>query len=318
MKREGLNYVAVGAFVLISLIGLSVVLLRVSGSDTSLTRYSVYYGNVHGIIVGTPVFFQGFKVGQVSDVTPLHEGKDWLFDVALDIASTQAIPDDSIARVSESGLLGTVSIDIAGGTSTQLLQPGGRIKGAGRDDLLASINAAADEYRQLSEQQIRPLISKLNQRVDSLANTLEQGSESLIDDLRQLTASLNRSAGQLESLLSSKNLGTITGFFDNMAAFSAQATTVAEGLQSNNHRLGKVLGHANELLFHGDQLITESRPTIKAALSDLRASLRVISRKIGSITRHLENSSRNIDEFSRRIRQNPGLLLGSTPPAGRR
>jgi len=318
MKREQVNYVAVGSFVLASLVGLVYLILQLTGSGTALVRYQVLYPTVHGIITGTPVFYQGYRVGQVKDISRGQRDGEAVFKLELDISAEQDIPDDSIAHVFESGLLGTVSIDIRGGDSTQMVPPGGTIAGADRQDLLASINAAADEYRGLSHDQLRPLIAKLNERVDSLSETVEEGARSLIAELHQLTASLNRSAQQLETVLSDDNRQQIGQIINNLQRFSADAAKLGGEIRHSNRALGTAIGHADQLLSHTDQMVNELRPELRESMHDLRNTLRVVSERISSITQHLDDSSRNLNEFSRQIRQNPGLLMGSTPPPSRR
>ena len=58
----------------------------------------------------------------------------------------------------------------------------------------------------------------------------------------------------------------------------------------------------------------ENREQINAAVTDLRYLTDSVSRHIDAINRNLEGAARNLYEFSRQIRQNPGLLLGGTPP----
>lgn len=318
MKRERVNYTAVGSFVLLSLAALFYLLLQLTGSGSNQVSYRVLYPGVHGIVAGTPVFYQGYRVGTVASIKPGSQSGDSLFELTLAVSADQPIPDDSIAHVFESGLLGTVSIDIRGGDSIRPLSPGAIIKGAQREDLLGAINAAADEYRRLSSEQLRPLVGRLNQRVDSLADVVEDGARALITDLHQLTASLNRSADQLETILSASNSQHITATLDNLETFSADAAKLGSEMRRSNRELSQVLGNADKLLINANQMVSENRPNIKASLQDLRNTLHVVSEKISSITHHLDGSSRNLHEFSRQIRQNPGLLMGSTPPPNRR
>lgn len=318
MKRERVNYTAVGSFVLLSLAALFYLLLQLTGSGSNQVSYRVLYPGVHGIVAGTPVFYQGYRVGTVASIKPGSQSGDSLFELTLAVSADQPIPDDSIAHVFESGLLGTVSIDIRGGGSKRPLSPGAIIKGAQREDLLGAINAAADEYRRLSSEQLRPLVGRLNQRVDSLADVVEDGARALITDLHQLTASLNRSADQLETILSASNSQHITATLDNLETFSADAAKLGSEMRRSNRELSQVLGNADKLLINANQMVSENRPNIKASLQDLRNTLHVVSEKISSITHHLDGSSRNLHEFSRQIRQNPGLLMGSTPPPNRR
>jgi len=318
MKREQVNYFAVGLFVLACLGGLFYLLLKLTGSGNSMVRYHVVYPSVHGIISGTPVFYQGFRVGQVEEIARANRDGEGVFELLLNVSAEQPIASDSVAHVFESGLLGTVSIDIRGGDSDRTLPPDGFIAGAERHDLLDSINAAADEYRALSRDQLRPLVAKLNLRVDSLADTVEQGAQSLITDLQQLTASLNRSAAQLETVLSADNSARVAQILADAQTFSGDTAKLGTELRASNRKLGTSIDQANRVLVNSNRLVSEVRPDLRASLHDLRNTLHVVSDNISSITRHLDSTTRNLDEFSRQIRQNPGLLLGSTPPTTRR
>jgi phospholipid/cholesterol/gamma-HCH transport system substrate-binding protein len=318
MKREQVNYLAVGSFVLLSLAALIYLLLQLTGSGSNQVNYRVLYPGVHGIVAGTPVFFRGFRVGTVEAIAPGSGSGDSMFELTLSVSAQQPIPDDSIAHVFESGLLGTVSIDIRGGKSARALSPGALIKGAEREDLLGAINAAADEYRMLSSQQIRPLIAKLNLRVDTLADTVEDGARTLLIELHQITASLNRSTAQLETVLSTENSQHIAATLANLQTFSADAAKLGGEMRHSNRELAQAITNADNMLNNTNQMISENRPNLKASLQDLRNTLHVVSEKISSITHHLDGSSRNLHEFSRQIRQNPGLLMGSTPPPNRR
>ena len=64
-----------------------------------------------------------------------------------------------------------------------------------------------------------------------------------------------------------------------------------------------------------DDLVTGTKPEMEKAVSDLRFVMETLSRHIDTISQSLEGTSRNMYEFSRHIRQNPGLLLGGTPPS---
>jgi len=321
MKREQVNYAAVGSFVLLSLAALFYLLLQLTGSGSDRVSYRVLYPGVHGIVAGTPVFYHGFRVGTVESILPASQSNDSgasMFELTLSVSEEQPIPDDSIAHVFESGLLGTVSIDIRGGVSSRALSPGALIKGAEREDLLGAINAAADEYRRLSSEEIRPLVARLNQRVDSLADVVEDGARTLMTDLHQVTASLNRSASQLETVLSADNSERIAATLTNLQTFSADAAKLGAEMRHSNRELTRAIDDADKMLNNANQMISENRPNIKQSLQDLRNTLHVVSEKISSITHHLDGSSRNLHEFSRQIRQNPGLLMGSTPPPNRR
>ena len=69
----------------------------------------------------------------------------------------------------------------------------------------------------------------------------------------------------------------------------------------------------NQLVHNVDGMVVDNSENIRESFNDLHNTLDVISQNINAITYHLEGSSRNIHELSREVRENPGLLLKSSP-----
>ena len=61
-------------------------------------------------------------------------------------------------------------------------------------------------------------------------------------------------------------------------------------------------------------MVSDNRLDVEKAVIDLRYVVDSTARHIDTLNQNLEGASRNMYEFSRQIRQNPGLLLGGTPP----
>src|SRR5690349_3104502 len=129
MKRDMINYFAVGGFVIAGLIALGVVLLALTGRGAAEDDYFVQYRNVSGIQFGTPVYYEGYRVGQVSRIEPQHGDTGTRYRVVLAVQRGWPIPQDSVASSLATGLLGDVSISIAEGKSPQRLEPGAEIAG---------------------------------------------------------------------------------------------------------------------------------------------------------------------------------------------
>ncbi len=62
-------------------------------------------------------------------------------------------------------------------------------------------------------------------------------------------------------------------------------------------------------------MISDNREAVKMSVNDLRHVADTVARYVDSVNQNLDGAARNMYEFSRSIRQNPGLLLGGTPPA---
>ena len=110
MKRDTINYVAVGGFVLAMLVALAALLFAITGRSGLMDTYYVQYKNVSGLKYGTPVYYQGYSIGQVDEIAPVHNGGGTRYRVTVSVQNGWPIPKDSIAAIMATGLLADVSI----------------------------------------------------------------------------------------------------------------------------------------------------------------------------------------------------------------
>lgn len=299
MKRDNVNYVLVGAAVAIAFGVLIAGLLAITGRGGAATEYHVYYDNITGVSFGAPVFYEGFRIGQVTGIEP-ERGATTRYRIELGVRSDWPIPEDSIAQLQSSGLLADVRIGIKEGHSTTMLQPGAEIRGLAGGDVFAAVNDLAAELNLLTRERLRPLIEKLTTRLDSISGTLDDNAPALMTDARALLERLNRAADGVNALVDAPNRDAIASSLRDIKSVAAE--------------LKNTQAHTNELLTSLNDAVNENRPDLRQAVSDMERSVGAIAQRIDSIAHHLESSSRNLDEFSREIRRNPNRLL-FTPKA---
>ncbi|MGH8458971.1 MAG: MlaD family protein, partial [Nevskiales bacterium] len=198
MKYDTVNYTAVGSFVLLMLVTLGFALYHITGRHGRMDSYHVYYGNVAGVKFGTPVYFEGYPVGQVETVAPERREDGMRYRVSLAIQHDWPVPSDSIAAIASSGLLSDVSISIVEGRSREPLKPGAEIRGQEGADIFTAFNELAAEVKLLSQSSLKPLVQQLN-------DALGSGAGPIIADFRSLLEKLNHSADSLNEVLSPGN-----------------------------------------------------------------------------------------------------------------
>lgn len=320
MKRENINYFAVGIFVLVMLVLFMAVLYQMTGRAGPTDSYQVFLDNVAGLKRGTPVFYEGFQVGQVEQITPEREGGQTRYRLALSLPSGWQVPADSVARVVSSGLLSAVTIDIREGTSSQLLEPGDTLQGRQGGGLMSMFDGLGADFKDLSENGLRPLVAHADELVESVARLVHESGPGIAGDLQATVSRLNDSAERLQDILSAHNRKNVTRFLANMRAASEDAVVVADQARSAAERLAELAGDLQDtrarldgVLGNADGLVSENRPHLKAAVVSLHHSLDAVTEHIGTVAYNLETTSRNLSEFSRQIRQNPSLLLNSRP-----
>src|ERR1700755_3643262 len=99
MKRDNVNYLLVGIVVVAAFVLLLGALTMISGRTGGTSAYYTHYHNVTGLRFGAPVFYEGYRIGQVGDVTPERGGKSITYKVELDVRKDWPIPKDSNARL---------------------------------------------------------------------------------------------------------------------------------------------------------------------------------------------------------------------------
>lgn len=295
MKRDNINYVLVGGTVAAAFVLFLVALALITGRSGSSTEYYTHYHNVTGLRYGAPVFYEGYRIGQVGTITPERDPKGIRYKVELSVRRDWPIPKDSLARLTSTGLLADVAIGISEGASKETAAPGSELKGMENADIFSAVNELAGQLTELTRDQIAPLIKNLSQHVDSIAAVIDKNTPELVEQSRALLHRLNAASDALNDVLKPENRAAITATLGN-------ARELSKDLLATQTQLHDALAQV-------DSLVRENRPGIRDVVTDLRSTLSALSARIDSITQHLAIASRNFDEFSHEIRKHPNALL---------
>ncbi|NIP73551.1 MAG: MCE family protein [Gammaproteobacteria bacterium] len=310
MRKDNVNYLAVGIFVLAMFVLLMATLYRVTGREGETEPYFVTYTNIQGVRAGTVVTYGGYQIGQVERVIPVREAGETHFRLRLAITEGWKIPRDSVARIVSPGMLSDNLIDVEEGETDRYLAPGDHMQGQEEVSAMTLLNDMAYELKTLSDQSIRPLLENLNRQVEAIGSELGAQIPKITANASALLEELRQSASGLSSLFSDENRAHVSGMMKN-------AEQITENLAQLSGQFGRVRDKLDRLLDNSNQLLAENRDDLRTTVVALRQSLDMVSRSIDSIVYNLETASRNMSEFSREIRRNPGLLLGGTPPPER-
>jgi phospholipid/cholesterol/gamma-HCH transport system substrate-binding protein len=284
------SYTLVGAFVLLMLAALVLWIALISGRTGAIDRYTIAWTNVMGLVDGSPVSFQGYRVGRVERIGPTGEGAARGFEVEISVKRGWPIPEDSVARMLSSGLLSALVVDIAGGESQTLLAPGARIESRERDDVFTVVSAAAGQMGEL----VRSL--------DPLIRELEEGAPEIVGNVRTLTNTLNETAGRLSGLVSEGNAARVETILSELASASRSAASVASELRQTGEDL-------DALLTRVDGVVAGNESDLRQLVADLRDSAAAIARGADSLSDNLVTASQNLVEFSDDVRRDPSVLV---------
>lgn len=206
------NYVAVGAFVLICMLGVVVTLLWLAGAQYS-QEYEYYQtsfkGPVTGLGNGTTVRYNGIDVGRVTEL------KFDPNDPQKVIAMLQVKPDlnirqDSEASIESQGLTGGSYVEISGGTKKSKV--------------------------------LEPAYSGQVPFIKSSPSTLQQLEESA----PELFDKLNHAADKINTLLSAENVKNFSGILSNFNATSKNLTEITAPLARRSADIDSMIGNLSE------------------------------------------------------------------------
>lgn len=307
MRRDNLNYLLVGGVVLVAFALAMLILFRVTGEGRGGDEYYTFYEQVSGLRFGTPVYYEGYRIGQVSSVEPEHTRSQTRFRIELDVEKGWPIPVDSVAQVASAGLLADVFIYIREGKSEQILSPGSQLEPRQGFDLFTALNDLAGEFSNIADEEVRPLLSLVRKRFDTISESLSENTPPLVAEVREVVRKLNASAGGLETILSTENSGRITTILEHADAAALSISKLTRDLNQTRVDLDNAIAEYTALATENRPVLQQTLLTIQDTIDQLHARTRVIGF-------HLEEASRHFDEFSRGIRRNPNRLL-FTPAA---
>ena len=300
MKRDNVNYLMVGIVVAVGFVILLAALVMITGRSGAATAYYTHYRNVTGLRYGAPVFYEGYRIGQVASITPERgAGPDGVrntrYKIELAVRRDWPIPKDSLAHLTSTGLLADVAIGITEGSSKDAAAANSELTGVESSDIFAAMNELAGQLTDLTRNQIAPLIKNLSQHVDSIASALDKGTPELVAQSRALLTRLNNASDSLNDILKSDNRAAIAAILGNVRDMTKE-------LRGTQAKLDEALAQLNGIA-------RENRPGVRDSVDNLRSVLSALSGRMDSISQHLEGASRNFDEFAREVRKSPNRIL---------
>jgi len=335
MKRDNVNYLLVGSFVIFTIGAFFVLMYYVTGSTGPADRYVVKYKNVAGLKFGTGVFYEGYHVGQIEKITPEAASTGMQYVLTVSIKRGWEIPEDSVAQVVASGLISAVQIQIKEGSSSNSIAPGGEIPGREQQDLFAVLSEAAGQFKSLSEDGVMPVLTNLNDRINEVSDEIiafrreqlgplvttfnQRLNTDLIGDAQALVAKLDSSAKGLQKILGTKNQAQIEQFLVHVDEIALNLNDLITRIESTRQQMGETLVSIENLASNNDEAIANAVSNANLSMLEMREALRTINEHLGTIMYNVEGSSRNLNEFSQAVRDNPARLLrGTEPPADAR
>ncbi len=305
MKRHISNYFWVGLFTLVISIFTLWILIKMTGKEADAIEYHSYYTNVTGLAYGTPVYFEGYRIGQVESIKPEYKQTKMDFKVTYSVLKEWKIPTDSFAQINSAGLLADMSINIKGGEAATHFAADAVIPGKPPADLFAQLGDVSNNITDLTEEKIKPMLDMLYERLDSITAQIDNGLPEIMNNINSSTAELNKLVTSANQVLSTENTENIEVFVANLAKLTSQ---MEHSIQS----LDQGLNNINGLVSDARGLISADDSDMATLLKTASDSMLALSNKLDSITNEIESASMNLNEATNQIRRNPSSLIFSS------
>lgn len=251
--------------------------------------YYATYNNVEGLSVSAPVNLNGFKVGQVRDITyDFNHPGHVVVEMSLD--KDLRLPEGSHA-VLASDLLGTASISLnLGPASGSFVAVGDTIDG----------NVASGMMAALSDN-LLPAVNAIVPKVDTLLTSLntlvaDPALAASVQRLDAITAELNATLRSLHA--ATAQLGPVVG---NINSITENVDTITGDLTALSGRLSKV---------KVDSILNDVQATM-ANLNELTAQLNNRDSSVGKLLNdpalydNLNSTVASLDSLFVDIKRNP-------------
>ncbi len=242
----------IGLLALVSSVMLYTGFNFLKGSDflSSTNTYFVVYDSVEGLTISNPIQLNGFNVGRVAAIEILQEQNNKLV-LTLEIRNDLQLGEQSVAILTDNGLLGGKMIDLEVGKIKRILENGDTLKAkknegliselsqkadpliAQADSIMGSVNKVVQALAQ-SRGDMSEMLKNFNEISGSLKNTLAKDDiNQTLKNMRQLSASLINLERQFHPIAS--NMDSLTRKFNRLEL--EKATKELNASMANLHQI---------------------------------------------------------------------------------
>jgi phospholipid/cholesterol/gamma-HCH transport system substrate-binding protein len=264
------------------------------------------YDNVAGLQEANPIMLNGFKIGQISSIE-FKEGGSGKLVVKMLITEDIDIPENSVARIISSDLLGSKAMVLYLGNSSRYCSSGDHLRGEIEKELKEEVSM-----------QILPLKNKAEELLSSFDSVLitlqlifnENTRENLnrsFESIKNTIASLEHASYNLDTLVSSQR--------NRLGVIFANVESITTNLKNNNDKINQIFTNLNAI---SDSLTRSNFKTTINNANEALANFNAIATKINqgqgtmgqlvnneTLYKNLEKASKDLDMLMEDVRLNP-------------
>ena len=254
MKRSKELLIGIFACVILAVLFWGVNFLKGENVFSDKRYFYAIYDNVNGLTISRPVTVNGFRVGQVSNIT-FNSNKKADLVVEISIEENIDFSSTSLLDIYDSDLMGSKSLElkimndgnrlavsgdtlsgsIASGLTSEVTEQFGSVK-VGLDELIISFDQVLKEVKNLSNTANRILLNNEDQLSQSI-QTIESVSAEISNQTKNIDNIISNFSAFSDTLISID----IRSFSNTLLGISSQLELVLIQLNSGNGSLAKIL-----------------------------------------------------------------------------
>lgn len=304
-KKEIAQQIKVGIFVLAGLALFLVSVFFVGSENNIFSRtftVAAVFKNVEGLKAGDNVWLSGVKIGTVSDVKIVSEGKV-VVNLSLKDRQNQFIETDAIASIGSDGLVGSKIVIIRPGKSGQTVSEEDTLNTVSPTDTQDLFNLAKDvgENTRTLTSDLKTIASRINAGqgiVGELLNegTISQEIRAAIDNLRATGDNTAKASAELNTLIS--ELRTGPGLLPMLISDTSYARTFQTAL-ANIEEVSVNAGKVSESLQVLASKINDQDNALGVLLADS-----LVADQLKSTIENAAQASHKLDENMEALQHN--------------
>jgi len=300
MKIKNETKVGILAAFAIALLIIGYNFLKGNSIFSSETTLFARYTRVDGLTVSKPVLINGYQIGRVAKLQ-LEPGGTIL--ATLSINSKYDIPENSVARLEGTDLLGSKAIVMSLGNSKKIAEDGFTLN--------ANVEKGLMEQVQPVQKKAELIIGKMDSILSSVNSILNPNFQKNVDksfnSIAGTLASLETTSKKVDGLVGSES-ARIEAIFKNVEGITAN-------LNNNNKKISDILTNINTVT---DKFAAanfkQTLDNANNAIADLQGVISGIKDGKGSLGlllnddkmyNNLNSASKNLDELMIDLKANP-------------
>ncbi len=277
-------YVAVGAFVLVLLLGLVVAVMWLAHGqfNRKMVRYDTYFARVvTGLVDGSPVRISGVQVGHVVNVA-LDPKDPSRVRVTMEVAANAPIRSDSVASLEVQPLTGSAAIEITPGS---IKAPPLQVKDGQKYPVIWS----RESEMQMLVQSLPHLLENIVTVTDKLSQVMNEKNRAALTDT---LANLNRVTS-----VAAAHSDDIDRLLNESAADAKALRQTIGAMNDAARRLDKVTDQAGVAIRNINGMVQENRRPLRDftrnGLDELRQLVANTQILVRAMTRTVDAIDRN-------------------------